>query len=169
MGLVEFAGWLATQVFDVVGSVAGAAAEPADGGSGDVDLQVGKTVFHDVPAKVSGQGRSLEMQGLRHGQQVSVQGPLVRLNPGACRPPAPPPLPADAHRALAEPAAAQGRQGRHTLLRPAVRGAQQAAAVCWTSQHTGSITLPPPALPTASRCPCPPHLVAACCPADAGP
>ena len=54
MGLVEFAGWLATQVFDVVGSVAGAPAEPADGGSGDVDLQVGKTVFHDVPAKVSG-------------------------------------------------------------------------------------------------------------------
>jgi hypothetical protein len=84
MGLVEFAGWLATQVFDVVGSVAGAPAEPADGGSGDVDLQVGKTVFHDVPAQVSGQGRGLPMQGLRPGQQASAWGPLVRLSSGAC-------------------------------------------------------------------------------------
>ena len=52
-GLAQFAGWLATQVFDVVGSVAGQAA--ADGGaySDTVDLQVGKVVFHDVPASVS--------------------------------------------------------------------------------------------------------------------
>ena len=59
MGLVEFAGWLATHVFDVVGSVAGV----QGGGGGDasdatdmVDLQVGKTVFHDVPAKVRRRG-----------------------------------------------------------------------------------------------------------------
>lgn len=50
-GLVQFAGWLATQVFDVVGSVAGPAPD-ADGIDGGIDLQVGKTVFHDVPAKV---------------------------------------------------------------------------------------------------------------------
>ncbi len=50
MGLVEFAGWLATQVFDVVGSIAGV--QGADGGK-TIDLQVGKTVFHDVPAEVS--------------------------------------------------------------------------------------------------------------------
>ena len=52
--LAQFAGWLATQVFDVVGSVAGLPA--ADGGgaySDTVDLQVGKTVYHDVPASVS--------------------------------------------------------------------------------------------------------------------
>jgi hypothetical protein len=46
--LVEFAGWLATQVFDVVGSVAGI--QGADGGA-TVDLQVGKTV-HVVPAQM---------------------------------------------------------------------------------------------------------------------
>ena len=50
--LVEFAGWLATQVFDVVGSVAGVQGGGDDGGA-TVDLQVGKTVFYDVPAKVS--------------------------------------------------------------------------------------------------------------------
>ncbi len=38
MGLVEFAGWLATQVFDVVGSFAGV--QGADGGA-TVDLQAG--------------------------------------------------------------------------------------------------------------------------------
>jgi hypothetical protein len=53
--LVEFAGWLATQVFDVVGSVAGV--QDADGGSA-VDLQVGKTVFHDVPRQVRGMAGS---------------------------------------------------------------------------------------------------------------
>lgn len=50
-GLVQFGAWLATQVFDVVGSVAGQQGG-ADDGSGTVDLQVGKLVFHDVPAKV---------------------------------------------------------------------------------------------------------------------
>lgn len=50
--LVELAGWLATQVFDVVGSVAGV--QGADGGT-TVDLQVGKTVFFDVPVKVRGE------------------------------------------------------------------------------------------------------------------
>lgn len=49
MRLAEFAGWLATQVFDVVGTFAGV--QGADGGA-VVDLQVGKTCFHDVPAKV---------------------------------------------------------------------------------------------------------------------
>jgi hypothetical protein len=78
MGLVEFAGWLATQVFDVVGSVAGAPAEPADGGSGDVDLQVGKTVFHDVPAKVSGQGRggAWRCRGCAMGSRSVCRGRL---------------------------------------------------------------------------------------------
>ncbi|KAL4859571.1 TBC1 domain family member 1 [Chlorella vulgaris] len=47
--LMEFAGWLATQVFDVVGAVAGE--QGADGGA-TVHLQVGKTVFFDVPAKM---------------------------------------------------------------------------------------------------------------------
>jgi hypothetical protein len=50
---MEFAGWLATQVFDVVGAVAGE--QGADGGA-TVHLQVGKTVFFDVPAKVGRQG-----------------------------------------------------------------------------------------------------------------
>ncbi|KAL4430666.1 hypothetical protein ABPG75_005922 [Micractinium tetrahymenae] len=49
MGLAEFAGWLATQVFDVVGSFAGV--QGADCGAA-VDLQVGKTVFHDVPKQM---------------------------------------------------------------------------------------------------------------------
>ncbi|PSC75797.1 TBC1 domain family member 1 isoform A [Micractinium conductrix] len=49
MRLAEFAGWLATQVFDVVGTFAGV--QGADGGA-VVDLQVGKTCFHDVPAKM---------------------------------------------------------------------------------------------------------------------
>lgn len=53
-GLAQFAGWLATQVFDVVGSVAGVQGSDAD--DAGIDLQVGRTVFHDVPAKVGGSG-----------------------------------------------------------------------------------------------------------------
>ena len=77
MGLVGFAGWLANQVFDVVGSVAGTGTdggEPpefaAERDGGDlqavVDLQVGKTVFHDVPVKVcAGGGEARGRPGAR--------------------------------------------------------------------------------------------------------
>ena len=58
--LVEFAGWLAREVFDAVGSVALAGLHGADGGD-TVELQVGKTVFYDVPAKVRRQCREWGM------------------------------------------------------------------------------------------------------------
>lgn len=47
MGLVEFAGWLATQVFDVVGSFAGV--QGADGGA-TVDLQAGLAAMKHAQA-----------------------------------------------------------------------------------------------------------------------
>lgn len=47
MGLAEFAGWLATQVFDVVGSFAGV--QGADGGA-TVDLQASKPCAFHGPA-----------------------------------------------------------------------------------------------------------------------
>jgi hypothetical protein len=69
--IAQFAGWLATQVFDVVGQVAG---QPADDGgaySDTVDLQVGKTVYHDVPA-------SMRMElWLSQLQRKSARGPAV--------------------------------------------------------------------------------------------
>lgn len=117
--LAQFAGWLATQVFDVVGSVAGLPA--ADGGgaySDTVDLQVGKTVYHDVPASVSAGmgidrllGAREQLAALQSAQGNPVQhlGCPRRARPVPCRAPSPP-LPAcpraDAHGAVAQPAAA---------------------------------------------------------------
>lgn len=106
-GLAQFAGWLATQVFDVVGSVAGQAAA-ADGGaySDTVDLQVGKTVYHDVPASVSGDRVLTVWQGFwrrwaaRSLMQFSNGRAMPAPVPGHVPNPRPPPSPgpASSHR-----------------------------------------------------------------------
>jgi hypothetical protein len=103
--LVEFAGWLATQVFDVVGSVAGI--QGADGGA-TVDLQVGKTV-HVVPAQVGGlqacnRGFTSpwharpQLRGVRAA--AACPSRLPRCRPSHAHLPV-----ADAHGAVAQPAA----------------------------------------------------------------